>query len=88
MNEKEIIRTALKVRGINQTILANRANLKRQSNVAEMLRGKSMRVDNLVRLLDAMDFDVIIKDRNGANRENVWKVEYDVTEWKKDQEKE
>lgn len=75
MTEKEIIRKAMSVRGINQTILADRANLKRQSNVSEMLRGKSIRVDNLVRLLNAMDFDVIIKDRNGANRENVWKVE-------------
>ena len=75
MTEKEIIRKAMSVRGINQTILAGRAKLKRQSNVSEMLRGKSLRVDNLVRLLNAMDFDVIIKDRNGSNRENVWKIE-------------
>ena len=75
MTEKEIIRKAMTVRGINQTILADRAKLKRQSNVSEMLRGKSLRVDSLVRLLNAMDFDVIIKDRNGSNRENVWKIE-------------
>lgn len=75
MNEKDAIRKAMAVRGINQTILADRANLKRQSNVSEMLRGRSLRVDNLVRLLNAMDFDVVIKDRNGANRDNVWKLE-------------
>ena len=75
MNEKEIIRKAMEVRGINQTILADRAHLKRQSNVSEMLRSKNLRVDNLVLLLNAMDFDVIVKDRNGSNRENVWKIE-------------
>lgn len=75
MNEKEIIRKAMEVRGINQTMLAPMAGLKRQSNVSEMLRSKSLRVDNLVLLLNAMGFDVIVKDRNGSNRENVWKIE-------------
>ena len=72
--ESDIVKKAIAARGITQTILANRAGLKRQSNIGEMLRGKSMRVDNFVLLLNAMDFDVIVRDRNGANRENVWKV--------------
>lgn len=74
MNEKEIIKTAMSARGYNQTMLASAAGLKRQSNVSEMLRGKSLRVDNFVKLLDAMGFDVVVKDRNSANRENIWKV--------------
>ncbi len=77
MTEKEIIRKAMSVRGFNQTMLADKANLKRQSNVSEMLRSKNLRVDNLVRLLDAMGFDVVVKDRNGSNRENVWKITLD-----------
>jgi len=77
MNEKEILREAMKARGINQTMLAEMAGLKRQSNVSEMLRSSTMRVDNLVKLLDAMGFDVIVKDRNGSNKMNVWKVEYE-----------
>ena len=80
MTEKEIIRKAMEVRGINQTMLAPKAGLKRQSNISEMLRANSMRVDNLLLLLNAMDFDLIVKDRNGSNRENVWKVERSVTE--------
>lgn len=74
-NEKDIIREAMTARGFNQTMLAEAANLKRQSNVSEMLRSKSLRVDNFVKLLGAMGFDVIVKDRNSGNRENVWKVE-------------
>ena len=77
MTEKEIIRKAMSVRGFNQTILANKANLKRQSNVSEMLRSKNLRVDNLVRLLDAMEFDVVVKDRNGSD---VWKITLDPSE--------
>ena len=75
MNEKEVIKAAMEARGFNQTMLADKAGLKRQSNVSEMLRGKSLRVDNLVKLLDAMGFDVVVKDRNGSKKENQWKVE-------------
>lgn len=74
MNEKEIIRAAMAVRGYNQTMLAEQAGLKRQTNVSEMLRSRSVRVDNFVKLMNAMGFDVIVKDRNGSNKENTWKV--------------
>lgn len=66
MNAKDIIIEAMKVRGYNQTILAEKAGLKRQTNVSEMLRSKSMRVDNFVLLLNSMDFDVIVKGKNGT----------------------
>jgi len=74
MNEKDIIRAAMNVRGYNQTMLAEQAGLKRQTNVSEMLRSRSIRVDNFVKLLGAMGFEVIVKDKNSANKENVWKV--------------
>ena len=74
MNEKDIVRAAMTARGFNQRMLAEQAGLKRQSNISEMLRGHSLRVDNFVMLLDAMGFDVIVRDRNGTNRENTWKV--------------
>jgi hypothetical protein len=74
MNEKDIIRAAMSVRGYNQTMLAEQAGLKRQTNVSEMLRSRSIRVDNFVKLLSAMGFEVIVKDKNSANKENVWKV--------------
>ena len=75
MNEKEVIREAMKARGLNQAMLADAAGLKRQSNVSELLRGNSIRVDNMIKLLDAMGFDLIVKDRNSSNKGNVWKVE-------------
>lgn len=75
MTEKDVIRKAMEVRGYNQGMLAELSGFKRQSNVSEMLRGQSIRVDNFVRMCNAMGFDVIVKDRNGSNRENVWKIE-------------
>ena len=74
MNEKDIVRAAMSARGITQKMLAEQAGLKYQSNVSEMLGSRSLRVDNFVKLLNAMGFDVIVKDRNGKNRENEWKV--------------
>lgn len=68
MNEKEILREAMKARGFNQTVLAKAANLKRQTNVSEMLRGSSLQVKNFLKLLNAMQFDVVVRDRNSTNR--------------------
>ena len=64
----------MKARGYNQAMLAGLCGMKRQSNVSELLRGKSMVVSNFLKVLNAMGFDVIIKDRNSSNKENVWKL--------------
>jgi len=74
MTEKEILVEAMKARGYTQKMLAEAAGLKRQTNVSEMLRSKSLRVDNFVKLLNAMGFEVIVKDKNSQNKENVWSV--------------
>lgn len=73
MTEQEAVREAMKTRGYNQTFVAEKAGFKGQSTVAEYLRSKHMRVDNLVRMLNAMDFDLVVVDR--ANSDNKWKVE-------------
>lgn len=72
MTEKSIIREVMSVRGYNQTLLAEKANLKRQSNVSEMLRSRNLRVDNLVRLLEAMDCELVVRSRLKDKTE--WKV--------------
>ena len=75
MNATEIVISAMKVRGYNQTILAEKAGLKRQTNVSEMLRSKSMRVDNFLLLLNSMDFDIVVVDRNKTNNNPIkWVV--------------
>lgn len=73
MTSKEIVVAAMNARGCNQTMLAEAAGLKRQTNVSEMLRSNSMRVDNFVKLLSAMGYEVIVKDRNSTNKDK-WEV--------------
>jgi nitrogen regulatory protein PII len=68
MTSKEIVINAMQQRGFNQTMLAEAAGLKRQTNVSEMLRSSSMRVDNFVKLLSAMGYEVIVKDKNPDNK--------------------
>ena len=74
MTSKEIVINAMRQRGINQTMLAEAAGLKRQTNVSEMLRSSSMRVDNFVKLLSAMGYEVIVKDKKSDNKVN-WIVD-------------
>ena len=63
MNITTLIRTKIVERGINQTTLAERAGLKNQSNVAMMLKTNNMRLNNLFVLLDALDCELVIRDK-------------------------
>ena len=63
MDEREIVRTIMQDKGYTQTSLAEKAGMKRQSNVSEILRSQSMRTDNFVRLLDALECDLVVQDR-------------------------
>lgn len=67
MNANEIIREAMKLKGYNQAILAKDAGLKRHSNVSELLRSRSMRLDNFLLLLNTMNYDVVVVDRNKSH---------------------
>ncbi len=60
MTEKEIIKTIMEDERITQAQLAEKAGFKRQSNVSELLRSNSIRVDNFVRLMTAMGYTVSV----------------------------
>lgn len=49
-------------RNINQTALAEKAGFKNQSNIAMLLKG-NMRTDKLLTVLEALDCELIIKDK-------------------------
>lgn len=61
MKAKDIIYKAMKTRNYTQSTLAEVAGFKRVSNVSEILRSQNMRIDNFVKLLNAMGYDVIVK---------------------------
>lgn len=75
MNEKEIVRTIMSLRKWSQADLAREAGFKSQSNITGLLNNNKngIRIDNLVKMLNAMGCEVVIRDKMGSGNE--WKVE-------------
>lgn len=64
MNAKQIVSEVMKKRGFTNSALAEKLNYPTPSGVSERLRGKQdMRVDTLVKFLEAMDCEVIVKSK-------------------------
>lgn len=74
-NVAEIIRKAMKVRGYTNEMLAKELGYASASGASMVLSGRRIRVDTAIAALDALGFDIIVKDRNGNNKENSWKLE-------------
>lgn len=74
MNEKEIVKEVMAMRGWSQATLAKEAGFKAQSNVTGLLnRGESgMRIDNLLKMLNAMGCEIVVRDKMGSGKE--WTV--------------
>lgn len=62
MNVRDTVRAMMKARRLDQKTVAHAAGFKNQSNISEMLKGKShMRVDNLIRIANAMGCEIVMK---------------------------
>lgn len=75
MNEKEIMRAAIKARGMTQQAVAEACGYKKQSNLTRLLASESMKVDSFLMVMDVLGFDVIVKDRDENSAVNTWKLE-------------
>ena len=64
MNEKEIVRDIMKTLDINQTELAERTGYKAASGISEILNRKGMRVDILLKLINAMGCEVVVRSKD------------------------
>lgn len=75
MNEKEIVREVMSIRKWSQKELAEEAGFKSQSNITGLLNNNKngIRIDNLVKMLNALGCEVIVRDKMGSGKE--WKVE-------------
>jgi transcriptional regulator with XRE-family HTH domain len=74
MNAKQIVSEIMKKRGFTNSALAEKLNYPTPSGVSERLRGKQdMRADTLVKFLEAMDCEVIIRSKLSDKSE--WKIE-------------
>lgn len=64
MNSKEIVNEVMKMRGMSRTALANKLGYVAPSGITQRLQGKQdMRVDTLIKFLEAMDCEVVIRSK-------------------------
>lgn len=77
MDERQILREAMSVFGTNQTQLAHKLGYKKQSGVGNILQ-RNMSINVLVRILNAMDCDLVVRSRKAVKAPGG--VEY-VPEW-------
>lgn len=77
MTEKQVIRDVMGLRKWSQAMLAEKAGFKYQSNIGAILnRGDhGIRFDNLYRLLDAMDCEILVRDKTNPDR--IWVINMD-----------
>lgn len=78
MNEKDIIREAMKSCGWNQEILAKQCGYSAQSSVSSRLNGNSMRVDTFVKFLAAMGYRVVVESSSPKSNKSKWIVGEEV----------
>ena len=74
MNGKNTVLEIMKVRGFTYDLLSKKLGYKTASGVSERLRGtQDMRVDTLVKFLEQMDCELIIRSTTKDKKE--WKVD-------------
>lgn len=68
MRIEDIIKVKIKERKTTQALLAEKTGFANQANIGSLLNGKrNMRMDNAIKLLDALDCEIIVRDRLDGN---------------------
>lgn len=76
-NLKKIIKAAMAHRGYNQSAVATKAGWKNQSSLGTAINRESPSVETMFRILDALEYDIIIVDRNSGTKWQLERVEED-----------
>lgn len=72
MNIKGVIKAAMASRGYNQAAVAEKAGWSNQSSLSTAINRQNPSMETVFRILNAMEYEIIIKDKNSANS---WKVD-------------
>ena len=65
MNEIEIVKEMMKIKKASGAVLANKMGFNTPSAVTNRLQGKTMTVEVLIKLLDALDCELVIRHKMG-----------------------
>lgn len=65
MNEIEVVKTLMRAKGVSNKLLAEKLEYNTPSAVSNRLQGKTLTVEMLVKLLSAMDCELVIRNKAG-----------------------
>lgn len=73
MTEKDVVRKCMAVCGWSQPKLAAESGFKSQSNITGLLNNNKngIRMDNLFKMLNAMGFEIVVRDKRNPAREYI-----------------
>lgn len=69
MNPNEIVKEIKLTKKCSYDYLAKKTGKTRASNISEMLKGSDMWVSNFFKLLDAMEYEIVIQPKKGLQGE-------------------
>lgn len=78
MNVNEILKAIKDDKGCSYSYLAEKTGKKSFSNISEMFRKKSINLNSLIMLLDAMEYEIVIQPKKGLKGET-YKLDEVVT---------
>lgn len=68
MTIRETIKALLKYKKTTQTALAEKMGYSSQSGIGQILQRGNMTVETLIRICDALDYEVTIQPKRGGRR--------------------
>lgn len=79
INDKQIIKAALKSCGWSQKRLSDAMGYENKSSIATMLsRDAALRLDTFMRMLDAMGFEVVVRSKYPGMTNEEWLLSEDT----------
>lgn len=75
MSTQQIMKDIVKASNLSLETIASRMGAKRATNVSEMLRVQNMRVDNMVRILNACGYKLVIQSEEKGGKEIEVKID-------------
>jgi DNA-binding phage protein len=67
-NVREALKSAMSARGHNQAAVAKKAGWSNQSSLSTAITRENPSIETVMRILDALEYDLIIQDRNSASK--------------------
>lgn len=74
-NVKEVIKSVIAARGYNQASVAKKAGWSNQSSLSTAITRENPSIETVMRILDALEYDLVIHDRNSGSTFEIKRVE-------------